>query len=48
MRTKRNEKRQISSQLTTFIADFGIPILDSAASEPSTTVVSDFENGTVS
>ena len=48
MRTTINEKRKISSQFIAFLADFGIPILDSAASEPSATIVSDFENGTVS
>jgi hypothetical protein len=48
MRTKVNETRQISSQFITFLADFGIPILDSAAPEPSTTIMSDLENGTVS
>jgi hypothetical protein len=48
MRSKGNNSIHNSSEFTTFLADFGIPIQNSALSEPSTTIVSDFGNGTVS
>jgi hypothetical protein len=48
MRQTNTGKIHYSSQFITFLADFGIPILDSAASEPSNTIVSDLGNGTVS
>jgi hypothetical protein len=48
MRKKINENDHNSSQFITFLADFGIPIPDSALPEPAMTIVSDFGNGTVS
>ncbi len=45
MRSKKNENSDNSSQFITFLADFGLPVLDSQ--EPSMTIVSDFGNGTV-
>jgi hypothetical protein len=48
MRPTNTEKVHYSSQLITFYAYFAIPILDSAAREPISTILSDFGNGTVS
>jgi hypothetical protein len=47
MRQKMKEMYNNCSQLTTLLADFGIPVLDSALPEPSMAIVSDFGNGTV-
>jgi hypothetical protein len=47
MLSKSTEKSRCSSQFITFLADFGIPILDSAVEAPNNTILSDFGNGTV-
>ena len=47
MRSKRNNSIHNSSEFITFRAYFGIPVEDSALPEPSTTIASDFGNGTV-
>jgi hypothetical protein len=48
MRQNKNETTNNSSESITFLADFGIPIPNCNAPEPSMTIVSDFGNGTVS
>jgi hypothetical protein len=47
MRSTSNNNIHNSSQFITFLADFGIPVKNSASLEPSMTLLSDFGNGTV-
>jgi hypothetical protein len=47
MRRNKSEQNNNSTQFITFLADFGIPVLDAAFPEPGFTIVSDFGNGTV-
>jgi hypothetical protein len=48
MRTNKTDYANNSSESITFLADFGMAIPDFNAPEPSMTIVSDFENETVS
>jgi hypothetical protein len=48
MRSKNSDNKNNSSESITFLADFGMPVPDFNAPEPSMTIVSDFGNGTVS